>query len=209
MAQGLNYPALAQRRGTAGQECAVARAYAMGLISIQDCELGQFLQHSGGYPGYGSFMMFMPERGVGIFGFSNRTYTSPAQQVMAAAGQLAAAGAMPPRTVPVSEALARTYRAAGQVYVAGNLDPARQMLAMNFLLDRSPENWARTLAELRQQVGTCRTETAIVPTGALAGNFDWQCERGRLQGQVLLAPTSPPTIQALRFRPVPNLPATR
>lgn len=207
MAQGLNFPALGQRRGTRGQDCALARAYAMGLISIQDCELGQFLQHSGGYPGYGSFMMFMPERGIGIFGFSNRTYTSPAQQVIAAAGQFVAAGAIPARTVPVSEALARTYRAAGAVYAAGNLDPARPMLAMNFLLDRSPDNWTRTLAELRQQLGACTIDSPIVPNGALAGNFDWQCERGRLQGQVLLAPTSPPTIQALRFRPVPNPPA--
>jgi CubicO group peptidase (beta-lactamase class C family) len=206
MAQGLNYPALGQRPGTSGGQCALARAYAMGLISIQDCELGQFLQHSGGYPGYGSFMMFMPERGVGIFGFSNRTYTSPARHVMAAAGQLVAAGAIPTRTVPVSEALARTYRAAGEVYSAGTLQPARQMLAMNFLLDRSEANWATSLADLRRQLGTCRSDSPVVPNGAMAGDFDWQCERGRLQGQVLLAPTTPATIQALRFRPVPNQP---
>jgi hypothetical protein len=181
----------------------------MGLISIQDCELGQFLQHSGGYPGYGSFMMFMPERGVGVFGFSNRTYTSPARHVMAAAGQLVAAGAIPPRTVPVSQALARTYRAAGEVYAAGTLQPARQMLAMNFLLDRSEANWTTSLADLRRQLGTCRSESPIVPNGALAGDFEWQCERGRLQGQVLLAPTTPASIQALRFRPVPNQPATQ
>jgi hypothetical protein len=149
-------------------------------------------------------MMFLPERGVGFFAFTNRTYSGPSQQVMQAAGRLVTSGVFPTRQLPVSEALARGYRAAGQVYAAGNLDPVRPMLAMNFLMDRSPENWARTLGELRQQVGTCTTDSPIVPNGAMAGNFDWQCERGRLQGQVLLAPTNPVTIQALRFRPMPN-----
>jgi hypothetical protein len=33
--------------------------------------------------------------------------------------------------------------------------------------------------------------------------FTWTCERGRIEGQLLLAPTDPPSIQALRLRIVP------
>jgi serine-type D-Ala-D-Ala carboxypeptidase/endopeptidase len=205
MAQGLNYPALGQRRGHDGAPCATAVAYGMGLRSVQDCEIGGYLTHSGGYPGYGSYMMFMPERRVGIFAFTNRTYSAPSQLVNEAASRFVRADLIPPRAVPVSEALARTYRAAGQVYAATSLAPARSMLAMNFLMDRSEENWARVLGQLKQQVGACRTESPIVPNGALAGTFDWLCERGRLQGRVLLAPTNPPTIQALNFRPIPSV----
>lgn len=208
MVQGLNYPRVAQRPGIAGgQPCAMAMAYAMGLISMQDCDLGAVLTHSGGYPGYGSFMMFMPERNAGVFAFTNRTYSAPAQQVNAAAADLAKAGLIPPRPVPVSPALAAAYRTAAHVFMAGSIEPARAMLAMNVLLDRSAAGWIQMLSELRAQVGTCQTAVPIVPNGALAGNFEWACERGRLQGQVLLAPTSPPAIQALRFRPVPNQPA--
>lgn len=205
MAQGLNYPRLGARsRGEGEQPCPVASAYAMGLIATQDCELGGYLTHSGGYPGYGSYMMFMPDRGIGIFAFSNRTYTAPRQPVLDAAVALHRAGLIPPRAVPVSDALARSYRAAGEVYTAGSIQPARPLLAMNFLMDRSPESWAATLRQLNLQVGACRPDSPITPDGALAGTFDWQCERGRLQGQVLLAPTNQPTIQALRFRPVPS-----
>jgi CubicO group peptidase (beta-lactamase class C family) len=208
MAQGLNYPRVANRPGFAGGEpCAMAIAYAMGLTSMQDCDVGTALSHSGGYPGYGSFMMFMPERNAGVFAFTNRTYTAPAPQVNEVAVALARGGLIKPRSVPVSAALAATYRAAGQVYAAGGVEGARPMLAMNFLMDRSAENWARELAQIKQQVGNCQTDAAIVPNGALAGNFEWSCERGRVQGQVLLAPTSPATIQALRFRPIPNTPA--
>jgi CubicO group peptidase (beta-lactamase class C family) len=208
MAQGLNYARVAQRPAMGGGEpCAMALAYAMGLISIQDCDLGSVLTHSGGYPGYGSFMMFMPERNAGVFAFTNRTYTAPAQQVNEAAIRLARGGHIPSRKVPVSDALALMYHLAGDIYTRGNLDGARERLAMNFLLDRSAEHWARELARIKALVGACEVNAPIAPNGALAGNFDWQCERGGLQGQVLLAPTRPPTIQALRFRPVPDQPA--
>jgi CubicO group peptidase (beta-lactamase class C family) len=207
MAQGLNYPRVAQRPGLGGGEpCAMAVAYAMGLRSIQDCDLGTVLSHSGGYPGYGSFMMFMPERNAGVFAFSNRTYTAPSQQVNEAAIRLARGGLIPGRKVPVSDALALMYHYAGDIYTRGNLDGARERLAMNFLMDRSPQLWSAELARIKAAVGACEVSAPIVPNGALAGDFDWECERGRLQGQVLLAPTRPPTIQALRFRPVPNPP---
>ncbi len=204
MAQGLNYLGISQRPGLAGgAPCAVARAYAMGLIAMQDCDVGAMLQHSGGYPGYGSYMMFMPDRNAGVFAFTNRTYTAPFTQVNEAAVRLVRAGLIDSRTVPVSPVLASAYAAAGRVYAAGAIDPARPVLAMNFLMDRSAANWARVLRELRDQVGACQSDAPVIPNGALAGTFDWTCERGRLQGRVLLAPTSPPTIQALNMRAVP------
>jgi CubicO group peptidase (beta-lactamase class C family) len=205
MAQGLNFPRLNQRPGIAGGEpCAVAGAYAMGLISLLDCDLGTVLTHSGGYPGYGSNMVFMPERGAGVFAFSNRTYAAPGPQVTEAAVRLARGGLINPRPTPVSAALAKSYAAARQVFATGTLAPAQGMLAMNFLMDRSVANWSIELQRLKEQVGNCRTDAPIVANGALAGNFEWACDKGQLRGQVLLAPANPPTIQALRFQSVAN-----
>jgi hypothetical protein len=76
---------------------------------------------------------------------------------------------------------------------------AGDVLAMNFLLDRTAELWARDLAELKVEVGVCETTSAITPTGALSGEFTWLCEYGRVTGSVLLAPISGPRIQALEF----------
>jgi len=39
----------------------------------------------------------------------------------------------------------------------------------------------------------------MTATGALSGTFSWRCEHGRVDGQLLLAPTRPPQIQALRL----------
>ena len=46
----------------------------------------------------------------------------------------------------------------------------------------------------------------VTATGTLSGLFDWTCTNGRISGRVLLAPTTPWSIQALNFRYVPTAP---
>lgn len=203
LAQGSNFPQLRQRFGRSGATaCRQAANYAMGLIVAADCDLGLTLSHGGGYPGYGSHMMLMPDHGVGIFVFSNRTYNGGSGAAWDAAVALDKAGALIGRTIPVSDALRAAYRAAGAMYAAGDLAPGRDRLAMNFLMDRSADNWSREFARLKSEVGACRTDAPIVPNGALAGSFQWRCERGTINGGLLLAPTNPPGIQALRLNVV-------
>ena len=203
LAQGLNFVANRQRPALTAEEpnCRHAGAYAMGFTLGLDCVLGTVLTHGGGYPGYGSFLLLLPDHDVGIFAFANRTYAGPALPVYRTALELQRNSMLLPRPLPVSEALDRAYRAAGAMYAAGSLEPGRDLLAMNFLMDRSAENWAREFARLKGQVGECRTDAPITATGALSGQFLWFCDRTTLQGNLLLAPTSPPTIQALRLNP--------
>jgi hypothetical protein len=176
----------------------------MGFRVAQDCDLGLTLGHGGGYPGYGSYLLLLPEHGVAVFAFANRTYAGPSPPVWAAALALQRQGVIAPRPFPLGATLAASYRIATAMWNAGSLEPGRRALAMNFLMDRSAENWAREFARLKGETGACRTNAPITATGALTGTFDWECERGHLQGQLLLAPTDPPTIQALRLRVVPN-----
>ncbi len=200
MAQGSNFLSLSTRAGKSGPTaCKQATAYGMGLRAAQDCELGLTLSHGGGYPGYGSHMMLMPEHGVGIFVFTNRTYNGGSGPAWDAAVALHRAGALVGRTLPVSDSLAAAYSATGAIYRAGDVSVAPDMLAMNFLMDRSRESWARELARLKAEVGECDTARPITAAGALAGNFTWRCAHGRISGNLLLSPTLPVRIQALRM----------
>jgi hypothetical protein len=88
------------------------------------------------------------------------------------------------------------------MYSAGNLGPAGKLLAMNFLMDRSAERWAMEFNRLKAAVGNCDTSAPITATGALAGTFQWECERGRIDGDLLLAPTNPAGIQSLNLNAV-------
>ena len=199
LSQGLNFPQVARRPGGDKDTCPQAATYGMGMRIAVDCDAGFTLAHSGGYPGYGSFLLLLPDHGIGIFAFANRTYSAPAAPVWSAAMELHKAGWFTGRAIPVSDALAQAYRVAGAMFEAGGIGPGRAQLAMNFLMDRSEENWAREFARLKGETGACRTDAAIVATGALAGRFKWTCERAALDGSLLLAPTNPPTIQALRL----------
>jgi hypothetical protein len=203
MAQGLNFVTVATRAGASGATaCKQAAAYAMGWRVAQDCDLGLTMAHGGGYPGYGSHVMLMPDYGVGIFALSNRTYAGPSGPAWDSAVAMHKAGLLKPRPLPVSAAVAATHEAARKAYAAGSLGPLEGKLAMNFLLDRSAENWAKELAKLKAEVGQCPTSEPLFATGAMSANYRWNCERGQLDGQILLAPTNPPTIQAWRMRVV-------
>jgi D-alanyl-D-alanine-carboxypeptidase/D-alanyl-D-alanine-endopeptidase len=200
LAEGSNYPRVRPRPGRSGANaCRQASTYAMGMIAAADCDLGLTLSHGGGYPGYGSHVLLLPDHGVGVFAFANRTYAGPSGPVWDAAVALHRAGLLKGRTEPVSDALTAAYRAAGAVYAAGDIAAAGDLLAMNVLLDRSVEGWKRDLARVREQVGECATTAPIASTGALSGEFTWRCARGRVKGSLLLAPTTPPAIQRLRI----------
>ena len=199
MTQGLNFPQRVRRPGTSDAACVMALTYGMGLRVAQDCDIGLTLAHGGGYPGYGSYMLLLPEHGVGIFALSNRTYAGPSGVVWDVAMELNKAGWLRGRVIPVSTALAGAYRAAAAMYAAGRIEPGRSLLAQNFLMDRSSDNWAAEFGRLNRAVGACRAESPITATGALAGRFTWTCERGTVNGNLLLAPTNPPTIQSLQF----------
>ena len=199
LAQGSNFPALVAPRLAIDGEDKSRRAatYGMGLVVTVDAEFGVHLSHSGGYPGFGSFMVLHPGSGIGLFALANRTYAGPRNAVLDALAVLRKAGFLQTREAAVSPALADAYRAAGAMYQSGDVTAAGDMLAMNFLLDRDADGWARDLAELRKQVGACDTTSPLTAKSALEGEFTWRCETGRIAGGILLAPTTPPTIQSL------------
>ena len=198
LATGSNFASLRPVPGRPAA-CPIVAAYGMGFIAGTQCEVGRVMFHGGGYPGYGSHVLLLPDHNTAIFAFANRTYAGPSPPVYAVAEALHRWRLLEAPRLPVSPALASAYAAAGAIYEAGELAPGRRALAMNFLLDRSAESWRRELQRLRSHVGRCETASRLTPTGALAGTFTWTCERGRIDGNILLAPTAAPQIQALRL----------
>ena len=89
LGQGLNFVSVARRPGDP-DSCPQAQAYGMGFRVAQDCDLGLTLAHGGGYPGYGSYLLLLPDYGVGIFAFANRTYAGPSPPVWQVAAALRA-----------------------------------------------------------------------------------------------------------------------
>lgn len=197
--EGSNFPRGTMRPVSVGAPCRQAMTYAMGWYVVEDCDIGRYLTHGGGYPGYGSRVMLLPDRGVGIFVLTNRTYAGPSSPALKAALALVASGDFPERAVPVSASVAKGYDMARSIWAAGSVSGAKAGLAMNFLMDSDEAHWASDLARMKAQVGACPATEAPSPRNAMAASFTWACEHGRISGSLLLAPTPEVALQELEF----------
>ncbi|BEV01341.1 serine hydrolase domain-containing protein [Novosphingobium olei] len=200
MAQGLNFAAVFHRYATGGdKQCPGTVSYGMGWRVIGDCDYGTVLAHGGGFPGYGSHVMVLPEFGVAFFALTNRTYSGPSQPVWDIAALLREKGVIAKRTEPVSQDLGSFYAAAQAVWAAGTVDPLQGRVSMNFPMDRTAANWAKVLAETKARSGPCEIGAPVQPDGAMSGMFTWPCANGKITGTLILAPTRPITLQSLKY----------
>ena len=181
-----------------GAPCRQAKAYGMGWFAIDDCDLGRVVSHTGGYPGYGSVVMLMPDKGVGLFAFSSKTYGGPSLPAFRAALALQRAGALTDRALPVTAGLASAYDSARAVWRSGDI--ASAPLANNMLMDHDAAAWKKIVGDVKAEVGDCPATELLKPISAMEGTFSWRCTRGRVEGRVQRAPTPAITIQALTYQ---------
>jgi CubicO group peptidase (beta-lactamase class C family) len=195
---GANFVTAALRSPDAGgAPCRRATAYAMGWGVTDDCDLGRIVAHSGGFPGYGSNVLLLPDKGVGIFALASKTYAGAGLPVLRAALALQKAGAIPDRPLAVSPGLAAAYDAARAVWRSGSI--AAAPLAMNVLMDHDPAAWAKIIGDVKAETGDCAATEPVRPVSAMEGRFTWTCAHGRVDGRVQRAPTPAVAIQALEF----------
>ena len=181
--------------------CARSASYGFGMIPFSDCVLGFHFGHSGGLPGYGSNVLFLPQRGVAVFAFTNRTYAQVSRAVRDAANTLAQSGAFPARTTPLNAAQKDIARAVERMYESSDVLAARERLAANVLLDQSVDPRNARIAELRKELGACRLADSQEAESAMSMTLAFNCARGKLKVKIVLAPTEPATIQTLQFNP--------
>ena len=212
LAQGSNFP----------RRCAIAPArtgtpvsrqsanYGMGMQVAIDEDLGFTVSHSGGYPGYGSHVLLLPDRGIGIFAFANRTYAGPSVAVWDAAVALNKAGLLGKvRELPISADLESAYRSAGAMYKAGDVTPGPRTACDEFpARPRCRGSGRGILRSSRPKSESARQPPPSRRPGALPGDFTWRCTHGRIKGTLALAPDAPPCSHpgvgavAARNRPV-------
>jgi CubicO group peptidase (beta-lactamase class C family) len=177
-------------------------SYAYGLRVTQTCDVRLMVAHSGGLPGYGSQMRWLPDYGIGIIAFGNLTYTGWETAINGALERLAATGALQPREIRPSPALVSARDAVSGLIIKWDDGVADKIAAENLFLDRSKDRRRKEIDDLRSAAGTCSLPTTFdVVENALRGQWTMSCERGKLQVSITLAPTMPPTVQYLSVRP--------
>ena len=132
-----------------------AGGYGFGLRVWADCDFGHVVSHSGGLPGFGSRMQWLPEYGIGIIAFGNRTYTGWAPPVAAALAMLKERAGLEPRQAVPAKALVEARERVTRLVLNWDDGLARSLAAENLFLDRSLERRRAEIAALREQVGPC------------------------------------------------------
>ena len=192
-------PATATRTAQAVQLNAGGYGYGLGIS--QNCQFGHVVAHSGGLPGFGSQMRWLPEYGVGIVAFGNVTYTGWGGVVNSAFDALAKTGGLQPRRPQPAPALTDMREAVSSLIVKWDDRKADEMAAMNLYLDRSKERRRKEIEALTAKVGACTAPPRFdVVENWLRGQWTMKCERGELRVAITLAPTIPPRVQHLEVR---------
>jgi CubicO group peptidase (beta-lactamase class C family) len=191
-------------RDAAGAVQLNAAGYGYGLRISQTCEFAHVVAHSGGLPGFGSQMRWLPEYGVGLIAFGNRTYTPWGDAFGPALAALKASGGLQPRAVQASAELVHARAEVTSLVNAWDDAAAERLAAANLFLDRDKARRRAEFAQLRAEVGACRDMGGWVSIeNRLRGDWLLRCERGDLVASVTLAPIEPPTVQHLELRRAP------
>jgi CubicO group peptidase (beta-lactamase class C family) len=171
--------------------------YGFGLRVSRPCRFGHAVSHSGGLPGFGSHMRWLPEHGVGIVGLSNVTYAAPTRAITEALEVMHRRGALAPRVPQPSAALLAARQDVDRLLSSWDDALADRIVADNLFLDRPRDKRRAETEALRTRHGSCRPEGPLRAENALRGQWTLSCERGRISVSVTLAPTAPPRVQYL------------
>ncbi|MBI1377523.1 MAG: serine hydrolase [Frankiales bacterium] len=180
----------------------VTTSYAMGLICDDDHELGRFVSHSGGYPGYGSHMRWHPATGWGVVALGNRTYAPCVRVATAVMDELVAAELADAPADPLAGVWPSTLAAmdvAERLVQEWDDDLADSVFAPNMDLDRPRAERAADAAAVRAAIGPFR-RSARPPRSTSPAHVRWWLEgaTGRATVEVLLSPDREPRVQSLR-----------
>jgi hypothetical protein len=193
-------------RGASGVQLN-AGGYAYGLRVWQNCQFPTLVAHGGGLPGFGTYERWLPEYGVGMIAFGNRTYTGWGGIFDQAFDLLSQTGGLQPRTIQPSPALVSARDTVSNLVVKWDDAAADRIAAVNLFLDSDKAHRRADLDALHTRVGACTAGSGFDRVeNALRGDWTMNCERGKVKVAITLAPTSPPTVQFLSVSPAPAEP---
>lgn len=203
MQQVARYASAVVSRDSAGAIALSAGGYGYGLGVRETCQFRLSVSHTGGLPGFGSLMRWLPEYGIGIVALGNLTYTSWGAPAERALELLVATGGVQPRVPQPSPVLVTRQEQVSRLVSEWDDDVADSLAAMNLFLDLSKARRRAAIERVRDAAGgQCRADGPLVAANALRGRWRMRCASGDLLVSITLAPTEPARVQFLQVSPL-------
>jgi len=178
-------------------------SYGFGLFVSLHPRFGTIVGHPGGYPGFGSRMVWHPESGIGVIGLANGRYGGPYRDTQRMLLTLLDAADAPARAVVVPPTARERYDAVDRLVDAWDDDLADAIVSANVDLD-VPRSLRRSeLADAVAAVGAALGPREDVDVRTPSSVVWWRRgSRGRLRVEVLLTPQAGRLVQLLDVRAV-------
>ncbi|TEX52245.1 MAG: hypothetical protein B7C55_01400 [Actinomycetales bacterium mxb001] len=196
-----------------GDKGAAAHSYGFGLYVTDDVQLGRFVHHSGGYPGFGSHMRWHTDSRWGIVALANRTYANMRQVCADTLAEIIREDAVQARRSRSTDALwpstERAIRIAEDLLETWDDAAVDEFGAMNLDLDQPRAERRRHWERLTQERGSFTTQPDTL-TSRSPAHARWRMrgERGDVWLEVLMTPEREPRIQTLAAMPINEQGAT-
>ena len=181
-------------------------SYGFGLVIATDERFGDIVSHSGGYPGYGSHMVWHPTSGLGVIGLANGRYASPGRTAARSAllALLEAADA-PARKIRVTPATKDAQVRVDSLLDAWNDEAADELFAPNVDFDLPRDHRKKDIADAIAKVGGLAGPAQEV-TATTPSSIEWVRPgmRGRIKIDIQLMPLAHQQVQTLGVEAVPE-----
>ena len=175
--------------------------YGFGLVLVDDDELGPVVTHSGGLPGYGSNMRWLPGRGVGVVALANATYAPMLELTSRMLALVAEQDVIPSATRPPPIDVEAAGRRLVSLVNRWDDSDAQDVFTQSLVLDDDLGRRAVAAADLIAETGEL-TIISIEATSAAGGKMRCAGAAGRdATISFLLAPRRPLQIQSYTFEP--------
>ncbi len=178
--------------------------YGFGLRVSSDCRFEHIAAHGGGLPGFGSYMIWLPDYGVGMFAMATLTYSGPAAALNQAWDALLATGGLQKRELPPTPLQSSMQKSIFNLWQKWDDNAAKAIGSMNLLLDMPGKDRSAEIQKLKTEVGDCRLAGPVRAENWLRGQFNLSCTNGTVGVFFTMAPTQPPMVQHLTFQKLPS-----
>lgn len=187
-----------------GRNCAYASAYCYGLGWLQDCEGRVIISHSGGLPGFGSQWRILPDYGIGIVAFANRTYAPMGFINLHALDTLIKLAGLKPRIMTASGIFEQRRDELIRLLPNWENAEASGIFAENFFPDYPIDTLKKYATDLYARANSIKGVKETRAENLLRGSFVLEGEKTDIGIYFTLSPENPARIQEYRIWDIPK-----
>ena len=185
-----------------GRICATTTSYTYGLRWMSDCDGKIYISHSGGLPGFGSNWAIMPDYGIGVVEFANRTYAPTSGINLHVLDTIIKLAGLEPRAIQSSRILEQRKNELIKILPTWTNAEQSGIFAENFFADYPIDSLRKQSNDLFTKAGKIISIRPIKPENQLRGSFLIEGKKTNMEVYFTLSPENPRLIQEFEMKEV-------